>query len=178
MIHQPEPGSQPPDGRPWREQPGWRLDFPIDWPRDHFVARRDFIKFLCLTSLGFAFGQVCLLLDSVGSEKRSGELAVGKLSELPIGKTVPFGYPTPKDPCLLTRVDETTLVAHSQLCTHLSCPVVPQTEKGRYYCPCHEGAFDLASGRPLMGPPRRPLPRIVLEVRGDTIYATGVERST
>lgn len=178
MIHEPERGSEPPDGRPWREQPGWRLDFPIDWPRDHYVARRDFIKFLCLTSLGFVFGQACLVADSLLGDKAPREAALGRLSELPVGQTLPFRYPTEKDPCLLTRLDETTLVAHSQLCTHLSCPVVPQADRGRYYCPCHEGLFELASGRPLAGPPRRPLPRIRLEVRDDVIYATGVERTT
>jgi hypothetical protein len=40
-----------PDGRPMEEQPAWRRDFPIDWPQDHYVERRDFMKFMVLTSL-------------------------------------------------------------------------------------------------------------------------------
>jgi hypothetical protein len=40
-----------PDGGPAEEQPAWRQDFPIDWPQDHYVERRDFVKFLTLTSL-------------------------------------------------------------------------------------------------------------------------------
>ena len=48
------------------------------------------------------------------------------------------------------------LVAFSQQCTHLSCAVVPQPEQNRLFCPCHEGAFDLQSGRPIAGPPNRP----------------------
>ena len=43
------------------------------------------------------------------------------------------------------------------------------------HCPCHNGWFDLESGRPTAGPPRRPLPRVTVEVRGGTVYATGVE---
>ena len=43
--------SVPPDGRPLSEQPAWRQDFPIDWPQDEYVERRDFVKFLTLTSL-------------------------------------------------------------------------------------------------------------------------------
>jgi Rieske Fe-S protein len=35
--------------------------------------------------------------------------------------------------------------------------------------------FDLRTGRQLAGPPPRPLPRIALEIRGDEIFATGVE---
>ena len=41
----------PPDGRPMDQQPAWRHDFPIDWPQDHYVERRDFMKFMVLTSL-------------------------------------------------------------------------------------------------------------------------------
>ena len=46
---------------------------------------------------------------------------------------------------------------------------------GRLHCPCHNGWFDLATGRPVAGPPQRPLPRITLDVRDGIIYATGVE---
>src|SRR5688500_14380270 len=48
----------PPDGRPPEAQPQWRKDFPIDWPQDQYVARREFSKFMVLTSLAFAAGQV------------------------------------------------------------------------------------------------------------------------
>ncbi|RPI53473.1 MAG: Rieske (2Fe-2S) protein, partial [Acidobacteria bacterium] len=61
---------------------------------------------------------------------------------------------------------------------HLSCAVVPQPEHNRLYCPCHEGAFDLRSGRPIAGPPNRPLTRVVLDLRGTDIYANGVELRT
>ena len=39
-----------PDGSPADRQPAWREDFPIDWPQDQYVERRDFMKFLVLTS--------------------------------------------------------------------------------------------------------------------------------
>lgn len=173
------PGSIPPDGRPWSEQPGWRQDFPIDWPRDHYVHRREFIKFLCLTSLGFVVGQVCLLADSWRRPPHAeAAQAVARVDELAVGATRPFSYPGEHDPCLLVRVDQERFVAFGQKCTHLSCAVVPQVDRQRFYCPCHEGAFDLESGRPIQGPPRRPLPRITLEIRDGTVYATGVELSS
>jgi Rieske Fe-S protein len=53
--------------------------------------------------------------------------------------------------------------------------VIPKPEEGRLHCPCHEGHFSLASGEPLAGPPRRPLPRILLELRQGRVFATGVE---
>src|SRR5512135_441450 len=54
----------PPDGRPPEAQPAWRRDFPVDWPVDQYVARRDFTKFLVLTSLAFAVGQVWIGLHA------------------------------------------------------------------------------------------------------------------
>jgi Rieske Fe-S protein len=51
-------------------------------------------------------------------------------------------------------------------------------EHRRLECPCHEGYFDVNSGRVLQGPPPRPLPRIVLERRGDTLVATAVDLQT
>jgi Rieske Fe-S protein len=53
--------------------------------------------------------------------------------------------------------------------------VIARPAAGQLHCPCHEGAFDLATGRPIAGPPRRPLPLVTLEVRDGMIYATGVE---
>jgi Rieske Fe-S protein len=55
---------------------------------------------------------------------------------------------------------------------------VPRVEQGDIRCPCHEGYFDLATGRPLAGPPQRPLTRVRLEVRGNELFATGVEERT
>lgn len=46
-----------PDGQPEHEQPKWRRDFPIDVEADEYGARRDFTKFMVLTSLAFVCGQ-------------------------------------------------------------------------------------------------------------------------
>ena len=47
-----------PDFAPADAQPAWRQDFPIDWPQDLYVERRDFMKFLVLTSAAFTRGTV------------------------------------------------------------------------------------------------------------------------
>src|SRR5215203_5127136 len=47
-----------PDFAPPDAQPAWRQDFPIDWPQDQYVERRDFMKFMVLTSAAFAVGQL------------------------------------------------------------------------------------------------------------------------
>jgi len=100
---------------------------------------------------------------------------IASISELAVGTSKMFDYPGPHEPCLLIRVSEDELVAFSQKCTHLSCAVIPKVAEGVLHCPCHEGYFDLRTGRNIAGPPPRPLPKILLEREGDEIYAVGVE---
>lgn len=167
-------------GRAESAQPDWRQAFPIDVPQDHYVGRRDFLKFLGLTSLAFVVGQFWIALRSLGRSRQAppGEKALADLRHLPVGGTLHFDFPGEHDACLLLRPDEKTVVAYSQKCTHLSCAVMPDLENGCLNCPCHHGVFDLQTGRPIAGPPRRPLTRIALEVRDSIVYATRVELRT
>jgi Rieske Fe-S protein len=161
-------------------QPAWRGDFPVDWPQDHYVARRDFTKFLCLTSFAFVVGQFTIGMQN-WRRRRQGEPPIVKIADktaLAVGGAMVFHYPDESEPCLLLRPDEQTFLAYSQKCTHLACAVVPEFGQKHLLCPCHHGYFEMATGRPTAGPPRRPLPRVTLRVRGGAIYATGVERST
>jgi Rieske Fe-S protein len=169
-----------PDGRPMDAQPAWRSDFPIDWPQDHYVERRDFMKFMVLTSLAFAVGQLWIAAQNWWRRRRGlpAIARVALLDDVPVGRVLTFAYPGPQDDCVLVRTGENVLVAYSQKCTHLSCAVRPRVDAGVIQCPCHDGYFDLAMGRPISGPPRRPLPIIRMEVRGNQIYATGVEEMT
>jgi Rieske Fe-S protein len=176
----PEDVTVAPDQRPMHEQPRWRRDFAIDWPEDHYVARRDFVKFLVLTSGAFVAGQAWIAAQSLIRARRPppGRKRIASLAELPPGSAIVFAYPTPHDPCLLIRTRAGELVAYDQRCTHLSCAVVPKLDEGILHCPCHEGVFDLATGRNLAGPPPRPLPVIELEIEGDEVYAVGVKERT
>ena len=166
-----------PDFSPAHVQPAWRQDFPIDWPQDQYVERRDFVKFMVLTSAAFAVGQLWIgLLNWYRREAGSpAGVRVASVEDLAVGGALSFSYPTEHDRCLLVRLGASEFVAFNQKCTHLSCAVIPRLAENAFYCPCHEGRFDLRSGAPTAGPPRRPLTRVVLEVRGRDIYAVGVE---
>ena len=167
-----------PDGRLEDEQPKWRRDFPIDVETDEYNARRDFTKFMVLTSLAFACGQVWIALQSLFRRRPSTRQRIASVADLAVGEALSFHYPTPNDPCLLIRSSESAFQAYSSQCTHLMCPVRPELEHSRLHCPCHEGYFDAATGRPTAGPPRRPLPRIELRIERGEIYATAVEERT
>jgi nitrite reductase/ring-hydroxylating ferredoxin subunit len=164
-----------PDGRLEDEQPKWRRDFPIDVEADEYGARRDFTKFMVLTSLAFACGQLWIALQSLFRRRTSTRQRIASIAELEVGRALSFHYPTQNDPCLLIRLSQDTFLAYSSQCTHLMCPVRPELEHNRLHCPCHEGYFDAETGRPTAGPPRRPLPRIKLLIERGEIYATAIE---
>ena len=170
----------PPDFRPLDAQPAWRQDFPIDWPQDLYVERRDFMKFMVLTSGAFTMGQLWIGLQN-WYRQHSGQppmTRIASVDDVAVGSAVGFTYPHEHEPCLLVRLTTSEFVAFGQKCTHLSCAVIPRPDEGSFYCPCHEGRFDLRTGVPTAGPPQRPLTRIVLEMRGRDIYAVGVEERT
>jgi Rieske Fe-S protein len=169
-----------PDGRPAEDQPRWRRDFSIDWPQDHLVARRDFAKFLVLISGSFAAGQGWIAVQSLTRKRQPPpeRARIAALAEVAPGTVTTFAYPGEHDPCLLIRTADGELYAYSQKCTHLSCAVIPRLAEGVIHCPCHEGYFDLYTGRNIAGPPPRPLPAIELEVVDGQIYATAVMART
>jgi|RhiMethySRZTD1v2_1073278.scaffolds.fasta_scaffold01419_18 nitrite reductase/ring-hydroxylating ferredoxin subunit len=171
----PEDVTQAPDQRPMAEQPHWRKDFAIDVPEDDFVARRDFARFLVLISGAFVAGQAWIAAKSLGPDRHTHQrVRIASLAALAPGSATMFAYPEAHDSCLLIRTKDGQLLAYSQKCTHLSCAVVPRLEQGILHCPCHEGIFDLLTGRNIAGPPPRPLPIIELEVAGDDVFAVGV----
>lgn len=168
-----------PDGRPLSEQPRWCQDFPTDVPEDHALARREFTKFLVLTSGAFVAGQCWIgAMSLLRDDAPPPEKRLATDAEVPPNGVVEFRYPSEGDPCLLIRLPNGRLVAYGQQCSHLSCAVIPEPARGQLRCPCHNGSFEIGEGRPIAGPPRRPLPRITLEVRDGVIYATGVEMRT
>ncbi len=158
-----------------RIEPLWREEFSVRAADERYVTRRQFGKFLVLTSLAMAVGNAWILVKSWWRPQRNFPAqTVMRTQDIPPGEVKLFRYPGPDDPCILVRTGLDTYVAYSQKCTHLSCAVYYSREANRLECPCHQGAFSIADGRVLQGPPPRPLPRISLERRGDTLVAVGI----
>ncbi len=166
--------------RLWKSaEPLWREEFSVHSADERYVTRRQFGKFLVLTSLAMAVGNAWILLKSWWRPaSHFAAQPVARLQEIPPGGVKLFRYPGPDDPCILVRSDLDTYVAYSQKCTHLSCAVYYSRASNRLECPCHQGAFAVTDGRVLQGPPPRPLPRVRLERRGDALVAVGVQLET
>jgi nitrite reductase/ring-hydroxylating ferredoxin subunit len=156
--------------------PRWREDFPIRWDDDHYVTRRELAKFLTLGSGLLAGANVLIaVIGQTGRAPEPPERRIAAVESIAPGTSLVFHYPTGEDPCILVRDADGAFRAYSQVCTHLSCAVVYRPADRVLHCPCHQGVFAVGDGRPIAGPPVRPLPRIRIEQRGGDLFATGVE---
>jgi cytochrome b6-f complex iron-sulfur subunit len=62
--------------------------------------------------------------------------------------------------------------ALSSVCPHLGCQVHWESQNERFFCPCHNGAFD-STGEPTEGPPAaagQRLTRFPLRVEGNLLF--------
>lgn len=115
------------------------------------------------------------------------KVKIGKLSALKQGVPINFNYPYPDVRNLLVKLGvpagagvgaERDIVAFNQQCTHMGGPL-DGTYKAQHQvlgpCPLHLTTFDLTRhGMVAAGHATESLPQIVLEVKGDDIYAVGV----
>ncbi len=137
-----------------------------------------------LGSLSASFGQGVALQTAAYPRKR-----VGRVSQLVEGQPITFKYPwnDVNSTNALIRLGVPAgggvgpgrdIVAFSTLCTHMGGPLAGQY-RAQYRilgpCPLHLTTFDLTKhGMVAAGQATESLPQIVLEARGDEIWATGV----
>ncbi len=161
------------------KKPLWTEEFSVQATEDKYVLRRQFTKFLVLTSFGMFVGNVWIWAKSLFSRQLNSfpEQAIALTSEIPVGGVKTFNYPGPNDNCILVHTSGDRFVAYSQKCTHLSCAVYYSAKNNRLECPCHQGYFSIEDGRVLQGPPPRPLPRIDIAQRGEQLVAIGLAPS-
>jgi len=113
---------------------------------------------------------------------------VASLGSLIVGEPEFFDYPWEAASNLIVRMNaavpggagpDRDVVAYSNQCTHMGCPITEYHEDTHVLgpCPCHFSSFDLSrDGVVGFGQATQNLPRILLEVDGDDVYATGVFR--
>ena len=85
-----------------------------------------------------------------------------------VGKTT--AYVRKRNPAIDTSPYDanTQFIALSDRCAHLGCPVRWVDAAERFICPCHGGVYDLL-GRPVGGPPVRPLDHFYTRVVGEEV---------
>lgn len=154
----------------------FQAEFPYERDDEAQVTRREFCNFLGLTSAALFLGAggfaAKAVLDARQSESFAAAQIVGADALAP-NSSLNFNYPAEQDSAILIRTANGEYYAYGQKCTHLACPVYYSRNDHRLECPCHEGAFDVATGNVLYGPPPRPLDAIEIEVRDGQIWAIG-----
>ncbi len=154
----------------------------------------------CLTRRQFLFagavtvGTVALASVLPGSLIKAEVAAydgmnVGSLSALRVGEPVKFRYPWDHGNCdsYLIKLGtpggggigpDKDVVAFNTLCTHMGISLLGSYKSEHQVlgpCPLHLSTYDLTRhGMVISGHASQGLPQVMIEARGDDIYATGV----
>lgn len=100
---------------------------------------------------------------------------VSTVDQLQSGDSLPFTTPFGAQVVVARQGEAGTaedFIALSSVCPHLGCAVHWEAQNDRFFCPCHNGAFD-ASGKPTEGPPaaaNQELTRFPLKVENGLLY--------
>lgn len=102
-------------------------------------------------------------------------LFVAEATKLRVGQSIVFRDPTGRS-IVIARLGEAnavdSFVALSSICPHLGCHVHWETSNHRFFCPCHNGAFD-AAGVAMQGPPKdagQSLSRYRLKIENQLLF--------
>jgi cytochrome b6-f complex iron-sulfur subunit len=102
-------------------------------------------------------------------------LYVKDLASFRPGTSLDYKTPAGASVAIARRGDKGAVddfVALSSTCPHLGCKVHWEQPKARFFCPCHNGAFD-ALGAPTEGPPKeanQSLPTYPLKVENGLLF--------
>ncbi|MCE2457521.1 MAG: Rieske 2Fe-2S domain-containing protein [Dehalococcoidia bacterium] len=149
---------------------------------EYCVTRRQFLF------MGAAAVGTVTLATVVPGQLFSAQVAaydgmmVGRLSELRVGEVVQFRYPWDHGNCDSYLIKLGTPagggIAFNTICPHMGISLLGSFKSEHQVmgpCPSHLSTYDLTRhGMIISGHASQGLPQIVLEARGDEIYATGV----
>lgn len=107
--------------------------------------------------------------------KAKGWLFVCTVDQLAEGEALDFTSPTGAKVVVARQGSGTAegdFLALSSVCPHLGCRVHWESQNDRFFCPCHNGAFD-REGKPVSGPPHaanQSLVRFPLKVENGLLF--------
>ncbi len=151
---------------------------------DGRLPRGRFLRLAGASASGAAAAAVAGGAPAEAAEHRPPQRAVAKLRDLHAGRPLSATYPDEQSPIIVLKLGhavddgvgpERDIVAYSSFCTHMGCPVSYKPERKILACPCHFSSFDPAhGGLQIIGQATTNLPQIVLEARGENVYAVGI----
>lgn len=145
-------------------------------------SRRDFLAasstFAMAGGLVASYGTLAVMAGRYlypAEEKSLAWQFVGLVDEITRERSVTYESPGGARVVIARQGDGDTagdFVALSNVCPHLGCKVHWEPQNDRFFCPCHNGAFD-AAGKAILGPPAeagQSLKKFPLDVVGNQLY--------
>lgn len=147
-----------------------------DQPRRSFLTTASGIAMTAGLLVGYGtFGTMLGRFVYPTASRNRAWLFVCPVDSLSPGEALDFTSPAGTKIVVARQGSGTTgddFLALSSVCPHLGCRVHWEGAQDRFFCPCHNGAFD-RSGSPLSGPPKagnQPLIRFPLKIENGLLY--------
>jgi Rieske Fe-S protein len=155
-----------------------------DRPTSELASDTDRRRFLSASSLAMAaglaggYGTFAYMLGRFAypaAESARGWLFVCQVDQLAPGAAMDFATPSGQRIVVARHgkgVSANDFLALSSVCPHLGCRVHWESNNNRFFCPCHNGAFD-RSGNATAGPPlsaHQTLTRFPLKVENGLLF--------
>jgi len=147
---------------------------------ENVSSRRGFLKTagLIAGTAAVAPSVVASTTDKSKSQSVFGEYEsnkIGTVSQLKKDGELDFFYPDDASMCKAVYIDG-EVKAYSTICTHKGCPTVYNKDLQQFECPCHFTKYDAAKdGQMVIGHATGGLPKVLLQIKGDDIYAVGFD---
>ncbi len=133
------------------------------------MERRGFLKslfsVLSLTALASFIYPLFKFLSPRAVSARVKKVTIAR-KDVPAGGA--FKVNVNDTPVIVIHHPNKGYIALSRVCTHLGCLVDYDSATGRIICPCH-GANFTVEGKVISGPAPRPLKKMPLLLKGDSI---------
>lgn len=143
------------------------------------LSRRNFMQAAIwglggLIGLGFGVPAVAYIVGpSLKNQLTQTWMRLGPTSKVELGTPTLFSFTiqtqtgwivnSQEVSVYVLSTDGRTYIAMSNICTHLGCHIRWIAEQNHFFCPCHNGVFDV-QGNVVSGPPPRPLSRYDVKV--------------
>lgn len=153
------------------------------------LSRRNFMQTAIwgiggLIGIGFGVPAVAYVVGpSLQKQQSQTWMRLGATSKVELGTPTLFTFTIQSQTGWIVNAQEVsvyvlstdgrTYIAMSNICTHLGCHIRWIAEQNHFFCPCHNGVFDI-SGNVVSGPPPRPLNRFDVKVdQGELFVLAG-----
>ncbi|WP_017755309.1 arsenate reductase (azurin) small subunit [Calidifontibacillus oryziterrae] len=110
---------------------------------------------------------------------------IANLADIKVNEPITFDYPlkTQSNYLLDLGVEvpggvgpNKSIVAYNRACQHMGCPSNYDDTRNTFFCPCHQTVYDPSfNGSVVIGQGKASLPRILLKVENNEVFAIGVD---